>query len=130
MNVAQLIKKLQGIPQEAEVAVNTPGGLASLVGVIPFTHRSEFGEYRMVVLDNGAVPFNGANHQCHLLMSDREIMHKMVDKICDAQSEPDTDGNVDKTRATYREMTSDGYIREIFVRAYSIKKDIKQLQEK
>lgn len=44
-------------------------------------------------------------------MSDREIMHKMVDKICDAQSEPDTDGNVDKTRATYREMTSDGCVR-------------------
>lgn len=60
--------------------------------------------------------------ECPGQMSDREIMHKMVDKICDAQSEPDTDGNVDKTRATYREMTSDGYIREIFVHAYSIKK--------
>jgi hypothetical protein len=126
MNVAQLIEKLQGMPQEAEVAVNTSGGLASIVGVIPFTHKSEFGEYQMVVLDNGSVPFNGANRQCHLLMSDREIMHKMVDKICDAQSDPDTDGNVDKTRATYRGVTSDGNIRVIFVHAYSIKYNAKK----
>lgn len=64
--------------------------------------------------------------KCVAEMSDREIMHKMVDKICDAQSEPDTDGNVDKTRATYREVTSDGCIREIFVHAYSIKYNAKK----
>lgn len=56
MNVAQLIEKLQGIPQEADVVVRLPRGFSSIVGVIPFTHRSAFGDHEMVVLDNATIP--------------------------------------------------------------------------
>ena len=56
---------------------------------------------------------------CPACMSDREIMHKMIDKICDAQKQPHED-ETDPTRATYSEMDSNGNVRRIFVHAYAI----------
>ena len=56
---------------------------------------------------------------CPACMSDREIMHKMIDKICDAQKQPHEE-ETDPTRATYSEMDSNGNVRRIFVRAYAI----------
>lgn len=56
---------------------------------------------------------------CPACMSDREIMHKMIDKICDAQKQPHAD-DIDPTRATYSEMDSNGNVRRIFVHAYAI----------
>ena len=54
-----------------------------------------------------------------------EIMHEAIDKICDAQEKPHAD-DVDTSRVIYREATSDGKIREIFVHAFSIIKEPKK----
>ena len=61
----------------------------------------------------------GLRADCPACMSDREIMHKMIDKICDAQEQPHAD-DIDPTRATYSEMDSNGHVRRIFVHAYAI----------
>lgn len=61
----------------------------------------------------------GLRTDCPACMSDREIMHKMIDKICDAQEKPHAD-DIDTTRATHTEMDSNGNERRIFVHAYAI----------
>lgn len=76
-------------------------------------------------MTNGIILHGKELPDCPLEKSDREIMHEAIDKICDAQEKPHAD-DVDTSRVIYREATSDGKIREIFVHAFSIIKEPKK----
>lgn len=59
MTVAELIELLKTMPQDAEVATTTMPGIgmfAGIHGAVQYTPNDGFGEFKMVILENGTYP--------------------------------------------------------------------------
>lgn len=61
MKVAELVKLLDAMPQNAEIVTVTKlgKGMFSVIhGVIKYDGHDDFGDYTMVILENGTFPTN------------------------------------------------------------------------